>query len=53
MRLWLLLAAALFSSSPVRAAGGDDAWDWYTGMTPFEQCEEYLLGDPYMETVLA
>jgi hypothetical protein len=39
-------------SGPVHAIG-DDSWDWYTGMTPYEQCMDYLNGDPFIEKVIA
>ena len=52
-----LAVAALFVSITGFAAGaigiGDDAWDWYSGMSPYEQCMDYLSGDPDIETVLA
>jgi len=31
----------------------DDAWDWYSAMSPYEQCVDYLAGDPDIEQVLA
>ena len=40
------------SSAPVFGFG-NDSWDWYTGMTPFEQCMDYLNGDPFIEKVIA
>ena len=40
------------SSAPVFGLG-NDSWDWYTGMTPFEQCMDYLNGDPFIEKVIA
>ena len=39
-------------SAPAYAIG-DDSWEWYTGMTPYEQCRDYLNGDPFIEKVIA
>ena len=50
-----LAVAALcipLTSGPVRAVV-DDAWDWYSAMSPYEQCIDYLAGDPDIEQVLA
>ena len=40
-------------TGPAAGAIGADAWDWYTGMSPYEQCMDYLSGDPDIEKVLA
>ena len=48
--VWMFLV--LYGPLPLHAYGTNgDAWDWYTGMTPFEQCQDYLSGDPYIEEV--
>lgn len=50
----LAFAALLIPlTSGSASAIGDDAWDWYSAMSPFEQCMDYLAGDPDIEQVLA
>ena len=48
LALFILLC---FSSPATAQALDDDSWDWYTGMSPFEQCMDYLNGDPFIEEV--
>ena len=52
LHLSVLTFLVLFGSLPSYAYGTNgDPWDWYKGMTPFEQCQDYLSGDPYIEEV--
>ena len=53
MRCLALAALCIpLTSGSVRAVV-DDAWDWYSAMSPYEQCIDYLAGDPDIEQVLA
>ena len=48
------LIVVVLTTGPLLAFGGvDDGWSWYTGMTPYEQCQAYLHGDPDIERALA
>ena len=48
------LMVVVLTTGPLLAFGVvDDGWSWYTGMTPYEQCQAYLRGDPDIERVLA
>ena len=52
MRAFVVLGIFLLSSGPSHALDGGDWWDWYTGMSPYEQCMDYLAGDTDIESVL-
>ena len=52
MRAFVVLGILLLSSGPSHALDGGDRWDWYTGMSPYEQCMDYLAGDTDIESVL-
>ncbi len=53
MRMFGFVSLLLWLTAGAAMAVGDDAWDWYTAMTPYEQCMDYLNGDPAIEKILA